>query len=80
MARIKITQATIQAKLTKWAQGQERTDELIFYSNEINESEIKQKAWDLANMIVQFSEDTGPDVNNPVSVGGFRKITFVEKL
>jgi hypothetical protein len=71
MARIKITNATIQAKLTKWAQGQERTDELIFFQNEINEQDVKQKAWDLASMIVNFEPDT---------VSGFTKIVFVEKL
>ena len=71
MARIKITGTTIEAKLTKWFLGQERTDELIFYQNEINADEWKQKAWDLGMMII----DIVPD-----SVTGFFKIVFVEKL
>jgi hypothetical protein len=44
---------------------------LIFFQNEINESDVKQKAWDLASMIVNFVPDT---------VSGFTKIVFVEKL
>ena len=71
MARIRITPKTIQAKLTKWAQGQETADELIFYSNEIQPEEWKQKAWDLANMIIDIQTDT---------VSGFQKIVFKEKL
>ena len=71
MARIKITNASIKAKLTKWASGQEREDELIFFANEINQLDIMQMSWNLAAMIIQFQED---------SVTGFHKITFVEKL
>ena len=71
MARIKITPKTIQAKLTKWALGQETADELIYFSNEISPDEWKQKAWDLANMIIDFQPD---------SVSGFYKITWKEKL
>jgi hypothetical protein len=71
MARIKITQANIQAKLTKWAQGQERVDELIFYNNELSAEEWKQKAWDLASMIIDIQPDT---------VIGFNKIVFIERL
>jgi len=69
--RIKITPKTIQAKLTKWAQGLELTDELIYYSNELQPEEWKQKAWDLANMIIDIQSDT---------VGGFMKIVYIEKL
>jgi len=69
--RIKITPKTIQAKLTKWAQGQETADELIFYQNEIEEQTVIQAAWNLANMIIKVDADVVP---------GFKKITFVEKL
>jgi hypothetical protein len=71
MARIKITPNTIQAKLNKWAQGQETLDELIYFQNEIQPEEWKQKAWDLANMIIDTQADT---------VTGFNKIVFIEKL
>jgi hypothetical protein len=71
MARIKITNATIAQQLQRWAQNQERERILIFYANEINEQDVKQRAWDLANMIVNFEPD---------AVSGFTKIVFVEKL
>jgi hypothetical protein len=71
MARVRITPKTIQAKLTKWSQGQEIADELIYFSNEINAEEWKQKAWDLANMIIDVQSD---------SVSGFNKIIYKEKL
>jgi sulfur transfer protein SufE len=69
--RVKITNATIAQQLQRWAQGQERDRQLIFYANEINEQDVKQRAWDLASMIVNFEPDT---------VSGFTKILFVEKL
>lgn len=71
MARIKITAATVTAKLTKWVQGQERIDELIYYRNEIDAVDIKQRSWDLGSMIVDIVPDT---------VEGFNKILFSEKL
>jgi len=71
MARIKITNKTIQAKLQRWAQGQELTDELVYYLNEIDTTEVKQKSWDLANMIIDIEPDT---------VIGFSKIIYKEKL
>jgi len=70
MARIKITNKTIKAKLTKWASGEDLQDELIFYANEIETSWI-QEAWNIANMIIAFEPDT---------VSGFNKIVFKEKL
>jgi len=79
MARVKVTPATVVAKLTEWAQNTNRQDELVFYNNEINEQDIKQRAWDLARMIVEFMPDTG-DPGNPISSQGFRKIVFVDKL
>jgi len=71
MARIKITPTNIKAKLTKWAQGQETTDELIFYDNEIEAEKWILEAWDLAKMIISVEADT---------VSGFKKIVFKEKL
>jgi len=70
MARIKITNKTIKAKLIKWAAGEDTADELIFYGNEIESSWI-QEAWNIANMIIAFETDT---------VSGFNKIVFKEKL
>ena len=71
MARVKITNKTIQAKLTKWAQGQETTDELIYYLNEIDSSDAKKKAWEQAGMIINVLPDT---------VDGFHKIIYTENL
>ena len=83
MARIKITNKTIQAKLQKWAQGQELTDELIFYANEIDPSEVKLKSWELAAMIVDVRPDEIVIAGDPVTtinVSGFSKIVYVQKL
>lgn len=71
MARIKTTPKTIKAKLTKWAQGQEIADELIFYGNEIEIEKWTLEAWDAAEMIIEVQPDT---------VKGFFKIVFKEKL
>jgi hypothetical protein len=73
MARIKVTNTNIQQRLVAWNNntGTSRQDELVFYANEINEQDVKQLAWDVGNMIINFQ----PDV-----VSGFTKITFVEKL
>lgn len=71
MAKLKISNSTIQAKLQKWAQGQEIQDELIFFENEVNQREWQQKAWDIANLRIEFSPDT---------VNGFTKIVYVDKL
>jgi hypothetical protein len=73
MARIRVTQATIQNRLTQWNNnvGTTRQDELIFYKNEIDPDDWKPKAWELGSMIIDVQPDT---------VSGFYKIVFVEKL
>jgi hypothetical protein len=69
--KIKVTNATIVQRLTQWAQGQNLTNELIFFQNEINQQEIQQRAWDLANLRINFLPD---------EVVGFTKIVYVDKL
>ncbi len=73
MARIKVTNATIQSRLVLWNNntGTSRTDELIFYTNEIDADDWKRRAWEFGNMIIDVL---------PYSVNGFNKIVFVEKL
>lgn len=72
MARVKVTTANIKAKLTDWAQSAtNRADELVFISNDIDQHEWQNQAWQLANMIIEFQPDT---------VGGFTKIVYKEKL
>ncbi len=73
MPRIKVTQANLITRLQAWNNntGTTRQDELVFFRNEINAEEVKQRAWDLGNMIINIIPD---------SVEGFFKIIFVEKL
>jgi hypothetical protein len=79
MARLKVTNLNIIQRMTEWVNGQNRDNEYIFFANEIDEADIKQKAWNLGHMIIHFVPDNGPE-SNPLASGGFRKIIFVEKL
>lgn len=71
MANVKVTTANIQAKITLWAQGNNITDALIFMpSDGIDEKEVINRAWQLANLVVTISTYQSE----------FRKIAYVEKL
>jgi len=73
MARIRVTNATIQQRLIAWNSntGTSRQDELVFYQNDIDPEDWKRKAWELGSMIIDIQPD---------AVSGFYKIVFVEKL
>jgi len=73
MARIRVTNQNIQQRLIAWNNntGTSRQDELVFYQNDIDQADWKQRAWELGSMIIDVEPDT---------VSGFYKIVFVEKL
>ncbi len=73
MARIRVTNANIQSRLTAWNNNTatSRQDELIFYQNDLDPDDWKRRAWELGSMIINILPDT---------VSGFYKIVFVEKL
>jgi len=78
MARIKVTNSNIVTLLTQWANNTNRENELVFYNEEINERDVKQRAWDLASMIIEVLPDTGG--SSSIQSQGFKKIVFVDKL
>jgi len=73
MARVRVTSANIQAKLTDWAQSAtNRGDELIIIPAEVDWKDAQIKSFQSnAKMVVKVQ----PDATDP-----FYKITFVELL
>jgi len=73
MARVRVTTATIQAKLTDWAGSvTNRGDELIILPSEVDWKDAQIKSFNSnAKMVVKVE----PDITEP-----FFKITFVELL